>query len=288
MGAIILLAVLFIPGVGPTVNGARRWITCLGFSFQPSEWVKILIPFVYMDWFLKQKKITLIPFLKFLGTISIPLILIFLEPDNGTTAIVLFILFVLFYLTSIPLLYWALPLVLTIGGASLLAYQMPYVKARIEVYLHPELDLRGKGHQPYQAKIAAGSGGLWGKGLGESLQKLNYLPEARNDYIAAIFAEEMGFVGILSLIFLYMVFTFGGVCVALRAKDQEGFIIAAAFTFLVAIQAFLNLGIVSGLLPSKGMTLPFFSQGGTSLVVNLILLFILLDISRKSQFATEL
>jgi len=165
------------------------------------------------------------------------------------------------------------------GGA--VAYNMPHVHNRIQVYLHPELDLRGKGHQPHQAKIAAGSGKLLGRGLGESLQKFNYLPEARSDYIAAIYAEEMGFIGVLALIALYITMTACGLYIAIQSKEKGAFLLAATLTFLISIQAFLNLGIVSGLLPSKGMTLPFFSQGGSSLMVNLVVFFILLDISRK-------
>ena len=277
-----LLALLFVPGIGLTINGARRWIGLFGFTFQPSECVKILIPAVYIKWALLQKKIAFIPFLKMLGFLSIPLALILLQPDNGTSAIILFVLFVLFLLTRVPFRYWALPLFTLLIAGGTVAYQMPHVHDRIRIYLHPELDLKGKGHQPHQSKIAAGSGGLFGRGLGESLQKLNYLPEARNDYIAAIFAEEMGFIGVLGLISLYMAFAYGGFLVASRAKDRRGFLLAATLSFLVAIQAFLNLGIVSGLLPSKGMTLPFFSQGGTSLIINLIILFVFLDIGRKS------
>ena len=280
----ILLALLFVPGIGQTVNGARRWLSFLGFSFQPSECIKILIPAVYIQWVLKQPTpIAWKPFLKIVGALSIPMVLILLEPDNGTTAIITLVLMVLFLLTRIRWLYWMLPFCSLIILASIAAYHMPHVPDRIRIYLHPELDLRGKGHQPYQAKIAAGSGGLWGRGLGESLQKLNYLPEARNDYIAAIYAEETGFIGILGLIGLYISFSYAGFLVALRASDKGGFLLASILTFLISIQAFLNLGIVSGLLPSKGMTLPFFSQGGTSLMVNLIILFILLDISRKSK-----
>ncbi len=128
---------------------------------------------------------------------------------------------------------------------------------------------------------------LFGRGLGESLQKLNYLPEARNDYIAAIYAEETGFIGILALIALYMLFAYMGFFVAMRAPDQAGFLLASILTFLISIQAFLNLGIVSGLLPSKGMTLPFFSQGGSSLIANTVALFILLDIARKEKRVAE-
>jgi cell division protein FtsW len=281
--ATMLLVLVFIPGVGMKINGARRWLGVFGFPIgQPSEGIKILMPAAYIHWYLKQAKpIDLITFLKILGWLSIPVALILFEPDNGTTFIILLLFIVLFLLSRIRLFYWALPLFcLSLLGASA-AYQMPHVHDRLKVYLHPELDLRGKGHQPHQAKIAAGSGQLFGRGIGESLQKLNYLPEARSDYIAAIFAEETGFIGILSLIALYIVLSSAGFVIAMQSQEKGAFLLAATLTFLISIQAFLNLGVVSGLLPSKGMTLPFFSQGGSSLMINLICLFILLDISRK-------
>jgi len=283
----VLLILLFIPGIGQTINGARRWIGLWGFTFQPSECIKILLPAVYIHWACQKTEIPLIPFLKIIGIIALPLALILLQPDNGTTAIILCTLPVLFWLTRVKLSYWALPLFLLIAASGTAAYHMPHVHDRIQIYLHPELDLKGKGHQPHQAKIAAGSGGLFGRGIGESLQKLNYLPEARNDYIAAIYAEETGFVGILGIIALYMTITFAGFFVAIRARDPEGFLLSSILTFLISIQAFVNLGVVSGLLPSKGMTLPFFSQGGTSLIVNIVALFILLDIARKPKLELE-
>ncbi len=284
--AAVLLIAVFIPPFGQTINGARRWIGIGGFTFQPSECAKILIPMYFIRWFLQQREpIQLKPFLKVLALIACPMGLILLEPDNGTTAIILGCLFALFILMKIRWTYWALPFLtmvcLGIGAAS----QMPHVPDRIRIYLHPELDLRGKGHQPHQAKIAAGSGQLLGRGLGESLQKLNYLPEARSDYIAAIFAEEFGFVGILGLIALYMGFTYAGFAVAIQSSDRGAFFLASVLTFLIALQAFLNLGIVSGLLPSKGTTLPFFSQGGSSLIMNIIALFLLLDIAKSPKRA---
>lgn len=283
-GAVICLLLLFFPGMGQTINGSRRWLGIFGISFQPSECVKILVPLVYIHWFLKQKQsVELKGFLKILGILLLPIGLILLQPDHGTTAILFSLLVVLFFLTRIRLVFWALPLLVVLCSGMWGAYQVPYVKSRIQVYLHPELDLRGKGHQPHQAKIAAGSGKLLGRGLGESLQKLNYLPEARSDYIAAIFAEEMGFVGILGLVGVYLTLMLSGVAVALRARDDGGFLVSSILTFLIAIQAFLNLGIVSGLLPSKGTTLPFFSQGGSSLMINTIAFFLLLDIARKQK-----
>lgn len=280
----VLLICTFIPGIGQTINGARRWIGAFGVTFQPSELIKILLPAFYIRWFLSQKgQISFQAFIKMLATACIPIALILLEPDNGTTAILLSLLVVLFFLTRIRLSYWALPLTLLVVVGGVAAYNMPHVPDRIRIYLHPELDLRGKGHQPHQAKIAAGSGRLLGRGFGESLQKLNYLPEARSDYIAAIYAEETGFIGMLAMIGLYMMVTCGGFLVALRAREKEGFYFASILTFLISIQAFLNLGIVSGLLPSKGMTLPFFSQGGSSLIVHIVALFLLLDIARKQK-----
>jgi cell division protein FtsW len=283
----LLLVLVFLPGFGMTINGARRWLGFFGFPVgQPSEIIKILLPAAYIHWYLKQPgPIEFKPFLRMLSWLAVPMALILFEPDNGTTFILFLVLGALFLLTRIRLLYWAVPLfVISLLGATA-AYHMPHVHDRIQIYLHPERDLRGKGHQPHQAKIAAGSGQLLGRGLGESLQKLNYLPEARSDYIAAIYAEELGFIGVLAMIGLYITLASSGFVIAMHSKEKGAFLLAAILTFLISIQAFLNLGVVSGLLPSKGMTLPFFSQGGSSLMVNFIALFILLDISRKAKGA---
>jgi cell division protein FtsW len=279
-----LLAAVFIPSVGQTINGSTRWIGALGYTIgQPSELAKIFLPAAYIQWACQQEgEIELKRFVRALALFAIPIGLVLAEPDTGTTLLLLTLGATLFWLTRVKLAYWLIPLacLLCVGGAA--AFQMPHVRARIEVFLHPELDLRGKGHQPYQAKIAAGSGQITGRGLGQSLQKLNYLPEARSDYIAAIFAEETGFVGMVLMIGLYLTIALSGVGIAFRAHDREGFYLASILTVLIALQAFVNLGVVSGLLPSKGMTLPFFSQGGSSLIVNLMAVFLLLDISRSS------
>lgn len=288
LGATCLLVLVLIPKVGVTINGAKRWLFLFGFSFQPSECVKILLPAVFIRWVAREKnKIHFSPFIKKMLLFSLPLFLILIEPDNGTAVILVLLLVSLFFLAKIPFVYWLVPLFVLGTGGAIAAYNMPHVPDRIRIYLNPELDLKGKGHQPHQAKIAAGSGKLYGRGLGESLQKRNYLPEARSDYIAAIYAEETGFIGVLLLIGLYMTFSYAGFMISFRARDKEGFLLGAVLTFLTSIQAFINLGIVSGLLPSKGMTLPFFSQGGTSLMVNLVILFLLLDISRKTKWEVE-
>jgi cell division protein FtsW len=278
---VFLLIITLIPGVGRVVNGSRRWLNIAGFSFQPSEFVKYIVPAYFIHRFLafKENKISLQAFLKWMGVMGIPIFLILIEPNNGTAAVVVLTVIILCFLCNLPAKYWALPLVGCVCVGILFASQLPYVKARLNVYLHPELDLKGKGHQPYQAKIAAGSGQLFGKGPGNSWQKLSYLPEAQNDYIAAIYAEEFGFVGICFLILLYMFLAYTGFSIGHTAKDAAGFYLAGAITCLICVQAFLNLGVVSGLLPSTGLNLPLFSQGGTSLIANMMGIGLLLSVS---------
>ena len=285
LGVITLFLVLvLIPGVGRQLNGARRWIEIVGFSFQPSEFAKILIPLFVIQACEKVKgPLRLATLLKVLMIVAIPIVLILTEPDNGTVAIIMITLMALLYLKRVRWIYWALPVLILASVGILAAMNMPHVKSRIAVYLNPELDLRGKGHQPYQAKIAAGSGGVWGRGPGESLQKQGYLPEARSDYIAAIFAEEFGFVGILVLIGSLMAMASLGFRISKRSCDREGFFLASILTFLLFFQAFLNLGVVSGLLPSKGTNLPFFSQGGSSLLAGCIALSLILSVERKNN-----
>jgi cell division protein FtsW len=285
---ILLLILAFVPGIGQQINGAHRWIGVGGYSFQPSELMKYAIPLYYIQMVTtRQKPIDLKAFLKLLAIIAVPLALILVEPDNGTVGIILVTLVALFLLTGLRWVYWALPLMFITLMGVIVASQMPHVSDRIRIYINPELDLKGKGHQPFQAKIAAGSGKLYGKGIGESLQKLDYLPEARNDYIAAIYAEECGFIGILGLILVYMVLGFLGFYLAARVPDLPGFYVVAIFTFIICFQAFLNLGVVSGLLPSKGTNLPFFSQGGSSLLANFMAVCLILNISKGADRAEK-
>lgn len=282
--SILLLVFVFVPGIGQQLNGAHRWVGFFGYSFQPSEFVKYVIPVYFIHVLTSSDKaFCLKSFLKLIGILSIPIGLILIEPDNGTAGIILVSLFVLFILTRIKWIYWMLPLVIVTAGGIAVASQMQHVPDRIRIYLNPELDLKGKGHQPHQAKIAVGSGKVFGRGLAESMQKLDYLPEARSDYIAAIFGEEFGFIGMSSLIFLYMVIGYLGFHIAIRTPDRPSFYLVSIFTFLICFQAFLNLGVVSGLLPSKGTNLPFFSQGGSSLIANFMAIFMILNVAGATE-----
>lgn len=277
---VVLLVLTLIPGIGRVVNGSRRWLDLFGFSFQPSEFAKYIVPayFIQRLRFFQGVAIPLRDFAHILSRIAVPILLILVEPNNGTAAVVGMTVVIICLLMGVPAKYWALPLAVFVVLGGIFAYQLPYVAARIQVYLHPELDLKGKGHQPYQAKIAAGSGKLLGKGPGNSWQKLSYLPEAQNDYIAAIYAEEFGFLGICLLVGLYMLVGYLGFYTAWSAHESTGLFLGAAITFLLCFQAFLNLGVVSGLLPSTGLNLPLFSQGGTSLIANMMGIGLLLSV----------
>lgn len=276
LACVILLVLCLMPGIGLQLNGAKRWLGSKLFSLQPSEFFKVILPLLFI-------RLRRDPFYWTLALLMLPMGLIFLQPDNGTVAILMVTLVVLCFMTRVKWTYWALPIaVLTfLGGFA--ASKMGHVHDRIHIYLNPESDLLGKGHQPYQAKIAAGSGGLTGRGVGKSLQKLNYLPEARSDYIAAIYAEEFGFLGVMFLIFLYMLVGYFGFSLAREARSLNGFYLASIYTFLIMFQAFLNLGVVCGLLPSKGTNLPFFSQGGSSLMANAMMLALILDVCRVKR-----
>ncbi len=280
----VLLVLALIPGVGSQINGARRWINIFGNSFQPSEFVKYIIPMYCIH------RISLLKcdidfgfFLKLMSIVCIPMGLILIEPDNGTVFIIGVTMVFFCIVSRIRWQFWLLPILAlaVIGGSA--ALKMQHVPDRIRVFMNPESDLLGKGHQPHQAKIAAGSGGLLGKGFGESLQKMSYLPEARSDYIAAIFAEEFGFIGVSLMIIVYMVMGFIGYLIAISCKDLPAFYLASVFVFLLSFQAFFNLGVVSGLLPSKGTSLPFFSQGGSSLLANFLSVSVILNIAKESE-----
>lgn len=277
-GCCLLLVMVLIPGVGQLINGARRWVYFAGFSLQPSEIAKYVLPFACVYELSQVKKLTFALFLRKMLKLCIPIALVLLQPDNASVFVLLLSMVAALFIMRIDMKYWLLPM-LAVGVLGIaIASQMPHVPARIRTYLNPEQDLLGKGHQPFQAKIATGSGGLWGKGIGRSVQKLEYLPEAQNDYIAAIYAEEFGFIGVVLLLGAYLVMALCGFRIAIFATSRVGFQLAASLLFVFLIQVFLNLGVVCGLVPSTGMNLPFFSQGGTSLIIHGVLLGFLLSL----------
>jgi cell division protein FtsW len=282
---LVLLLCVFIPGIGVGANGARRWVGWHGFVIQPSEFVKVLLPAFFIQYCMTHSPVfqSFSAFLKLLGMTGALVLLIVIEPNNGTAGVVALVIGVLTIVVGIPTRFWALPLCLAAVSLGLFAASSGYVQRRLTTYLHPEADIKGKGHQPYQAKIAAGSGGLFGRGPAKSMQKLSYLPEAQNDYIAAIFAEEFGFVGVVVLIGTYLWLFRQMWELVRRITVPEAFCWGMAILFLIVFQTFMNLGVVSGLLPSTGLNLPFFSQGGSSLVANCMGLGLLVSMGERKR-----
>lgn len=281
---IFLLLLVFIPGIGVSANGARRWLSFAGMSIQPSEFIKYIVPLYLIAKFSHGKHLRdRTQFLKTLAPVGIAVLLILLQPNNGTAMVISLTAGILILFMRVPLRFW-LPLALiSIVIVGCFAWSSGYVRARLASYMNPGKDVKGKGHQPYQAKIAAGSGGFWGVGIGKSRQKLSYLPEAQNDYIAAIYAEECGFIGVFTLITLYLLLAYYGLKISLSAKEPAAIFIGSTTVFLITFQAFMNLGVVSGLLPSTGLNLPFFSQGGSSLMANMSGLGLLLSCGIRNE-----
>jgi cell division protein FtsW len=274
----LLLAVLVI---GTTVNGARRWLQVGPAVFQPSELTKLAL-LVFAAAYLARHPAprTLGELIKPLGLVTgVVCALLLAEPDLGTAITIVVMLAGILVVSGVPgrLLMTAGGLCATLVLAA--AWFEPYRRARLLSFLNPWDDAQGAGYQPIQAMIALGSGGIFGEGLGQSVLKANYLPEAHTDMIFAIIGEELGLVGATALIAAYAAFAYAGFRVALSCRDPFGKRLAAGITTLVCGQALINLAAVMGAAPLTGITLPFVSYGGSSLVVGLAAVGILLNIA---------
>lgn len=280
------LLLCFVPGIGLSANGSHRWIGFGGYYLQPSEFAKFIVPLFALTRFhrLCQQKITSwLQVLPHFALVSIALSVIIIEPDNRSTILTASGVVVACFLAHLPAKFWLLPMLVFAICAGTIASQLSYVQRRVEVFLDPGLDTSGKGYQPHQAKIAAGSGGWSGRGFGEGLQKFSYLPEAQNDYIVAIIAEELGFIGIAVLSLLYAVFFILCFWIALWADSPLMQQAVGVILYMIGIQVFINLGVVGGLLPSTGLNLPFVSQGGSSLWACSLALACLVDAASDNK-----
>ncbi len=281
----IFLLLLSISPLGYAAGGARRWIKLGGFLFQPSEISKLFFV-IYIADFLSRKKEKVRSFFKGLCPplfiLSVLVILLIMQPDVGTAALVTIITLILFFTGGGSLIYLFSLFFLSIPVVYYLIFKGGYRTERIIAFLNPYKDPQGTGFQLIQSKIAIGSGRIFGKGFGASRQKLFFLPSSYNDFIFSIIGEELGFIGATSVILLYLIFIILGVRIALKTKDEFGNLLALGIVLLIALQAFINIGVSTGILPTKGLCLPFISYGGSSLVVNLTSVGILLNIG-KSQ-----
>lgn len=288
--AIVMLLAVLLPGVGQTVNGAQRWIGAGALQFQPSEVAKIAIVLYAAHMLAQSPKRTrslesLAPLLVVSG---ICIGLVAMQPDLGTILASTFGLTSLLIVAGVkPRTLAPLALVALVGVLGLIATN-PYQQDRLTGFLHPSADTEGAGFQSNQAKIALGSGGVLGVGLGESVQKAFYLPESHTDMIAAVLGEEAGLAGIGVLIGLFGMFAYGGFRAAHRARDRYSKLLAAGLTAMIVGQAVINLFAVMGLAPLTGVPLPFVSYGGTSLVVTLAAAGLLLNVARGRSAAAAM
>ena len=282
---LVLLALVYVPHVGLTVKGSHRWIRLpLGLSFQPSEIAKFAAINALAFWFGTKRRERG----GFVGGIVIPgailgsmLGLIVFETDFGATVLIGATGGLMMFVAGAPLLYLAPVGVLAGGGLAYMISQNPERVARIMAFLHPEDYAQDEAFQLMNALYAFVAGGLGGAGLGQSLQKRFYLPEAHTDFIFAIIGEELGIVASVGVVALFVVFLLCGIRISGRASDVGGRLMAFGITILVSFQAAINVAVVTGRLPTKGLPLPFISFGGTSLVVTLFMTGVLLNVARQ-------
>jgi len=284
--SVILTVLVFIPGIGLSHGGATRWISVGGFSLQPAELLKIGFIIYIATWLsgmghhLNSFKQGVLPFAGIVGGVGI---LMLLQPDTDTFLIMSMAALAMFVVAGGR---WRDVGIMILTGVALLvmvAMMRPYVLDRLTTFLHPERDPQGSGYQIQQSLIAVGTGGVTGRGFGQSIQKFEYLPEPIGDSIFAVFAEEFGFIGGVILIFAYIGFTFRGYKIAARAPDMFGTLLVVGCMTLIALQAFLNIGAMLGVAPLSGLPLPFVSHGGTALLATLTMVGIVLNVSKHAH-----
>lgn len=282
--AIALLIAVKIPGLGRKVNGADRWLGLGPLSIQPSEVIKLSMVLVMSHYMainpqkIQSFKKGVLPILCLMGLIAG---LIMLQPDLGTTLVIAATTFCMLIAAGARTKHLATLAGVGLGLVVASIAAAPYRMRRIFAFLDPWADPLGKGYQTIQALLALGPGGLFGLGLGHSVQKFLYLPENHTDFIFAMIGEELGFIGATLVILLFFLFAWRGFRVAMRAPDAFMGLLAVGLTAMVTIQAMINMGVVSGVLPVTGITLPFISYGGTSLVFTMLGVGVLLNISRE-------
>lgn len=283
----VLLLLVLIPGIGNVRNGSRSWIGVGAFSIQPSEFMKLAM-IAFLAKFLSEKQKLITSFKKglvpSLGLVFLAFGLIMLQPDLGTGTVMVGTCIVMIFVSGARIKHFALLGLIGIGGFVALVLSAPYRIKRITSFLDPWEDPLGSGFQIIQSLYAIGPGGLFGLGLGESRQKFFYLPEPQTDFIFAILSEELGFIGGTFVILLFALLLWRGIRVALGAPDLYGSFLAVGIIAMVAIQVMINIGVVTGLMPVTGITLPFLSYGGSSLTLMLMAIGVLLNISRYSRY----
>jgi cell division protein FtsW len=276
---------LMIPHLGMKRGGATRWLNLGGFSFQVTEMVKITIV-VFLAHLLTRKAHQLKDFSKGvlvpLVITSITILLILLEPDFGTAVIIATILLLMLCIAGSQIKHLLFLMAAFIPVGVMLILYKGYRLTRLTAFLDPWKDADNTGFQIIQSLLSFGSGGTFGVGIGDGMQKLFYLPEPHTDFILSIIAEESGFIGVTIVIVMFAIFAFRGFMIALKAPDLFGTLLASGLTMVIALEAFINIAGVMGLIPLKGLVLPFLSYGGTAFIMTMTAVGILLNISTQT------
>lgn len=280
------LLLVLIPGLGAEINGARRWFHIKFLLLQPAEYAKVVwVIFLSVSLIKKQERIKQAgigfwPHVVLCGVISA---LLMKEPDFGTTFMMGCLVFIMMAVGGVPFRHLIMLIPFAAAGFYKLVYLSPYRWERVTAFLNPWTDPLDSGYQLIQAWIAVGTGGMWGKGLGAGQQKLFYLPESYTDFILAVVGEELGFAGILAISVLFISLFRTGMKISRYAPDFLGTMMALGLTMMLSLQAFLNMAVVLGLVPTKGLPLPFISYGGSAFTANCLAVGILMNIARSSE-----
>jgi cell division protein FtsW len=285
--SLFLLALVLVPGIGREIAGARRWFRFKFLSFQPSELTNLAV-IIYVADFIARRGNVITTFIKgFLPPILIlgaAVVLILAQPDLGTTVALGIVVLIMLFVAGVRISYLFSLIVAAIPALWFLIFSVPYRRMRILAFLNPYLDPKGSGFQIIQSQIALGSGGLFGVGIGQSKQKLFYLPAAHTDFIFAIIGEELGLIGTVGVILLFMLFIQQALKIIKNAPDKFGYFLSLGLVLMICFKAVINIGVSCGVLPTKGLPLPFISYGGSSFMFDMVSIGILLNIARTGEY----
>ena len=286
LAALVLLVAVLVPHLGRETAGARRWFRLGPVNFQPSEFAKIAV-IIYIADLVSRKGLSvksfLLGYLPAMAVLGVTVGLVLLEPDLGTAVTVSLITFIMLFVGGVNTPYIIATVLASLPALYVLLLRVPYRRKRIMAFLNPWADKRGTGFQIIQSFVALGSGGLFGVGLGQSRQKLFYLPASHTDFIFSIIGEELGFIGTASIVILFGLFIWQGMKIVFRAIGTFERLLGLGIVSLIALEAIINIGVTAGALPTKGLPLPFISYGGSGLVFHLMAVGILLNIARSCE-----
>ncbi len=284
--AVLLLAAVLIPGLSVKAGGAQRWLNIGGFVFQPAEFAKLAL-ILFLGYSLSKKQTQIqdfsVGFAPHVFVLALFACLIIFQPDFGTIVVLGLITWGMMFVAGVKIMHLLSPAPLLIPLIYFLVVKVQYRMERILGFLNPWDDPYDTGYQITHSLKAFGSGGIFGKGIGLGMQKMHYLPEPHTDFIFSIIGEELGLIGVMTVLTLYLILLLKGIRVAKTSNTMFGAVTAAGLTMYIGIQVIINTGVAMGLLPTKGLTLPFISYGGTSLIVNMAAMGILMNIGASKN-----